>query len=64
MKKKRGFAMMKKEQQRKLAARGGRNAHALGKAHEWTSEEARAAGIKAGEVVRERSTGEPQSEVE
>jgi uncharacterized protein len=49
VKKKRGFAVMKKEQQRELAARGGRRAHALGKAHQWTSDTARAAGLKAGE---------------
>ncbi|MGK5026197.1 KGG domain-containing protein [Janthinobacterium sp. RB2R34] len=40
----RGFAAMDPIQQREIAAEGGRAAHASGKAHEFTSEEARAAG--------------------
>lgn len=40
----RGFAGMDPAQQRAIAAEGGRAAHASGKAHEFTSEEARAAG--------------------
>jgi general stress protein YciG len=41
---KRGFASMDPEQQRAIAAEGGRAAHAKGTAHEFTSEEARRAG--------------------
>jgi general stress protein YciG len=42
--KKRGFASMDPEQQREIAAEGGRAAHEKGTAHEFTSEEARRAG--------------------
>ncbi|MYM85164.1 hypothetical protein GTP44_24870 [Duganella sp. FT50W] len=41
---KRGFASMNPEQQREIAAEGGRAAHEKGTAHEFTSEEARRAG--------------------
>lgn len=41
---KRGFAAMDPEQQRLIAAEGGRAAHEKGTAHEFTSEEARRAG--------------------
>lgn len=41
---KRGFASMDPEQQREIAAEGGRAAHQKGTAHEFTSEEARKAG--------------------
>ena len=40
----RGFASMDPEQQRDIAAEGGRAAHASGHAHEFTPEEARKAG--------------------
>jgi general stress protein YciG len=46
---KRGFASMDGDKQRQIASKGGRAAHAKGTAHEWTSEEARAAGRKGGE---------------
>ena len=39
-----GFASMDREKQRKIASKGGRAAHRKGTAHEWTTEEARAAG--------------------
>jgi general stress protein YciG len=42
----RGFAAMDKQRQREIAAMGGRSAHASGHAHEFTTEEARAAGKK------------------
>ncbi|WP_437760521.1 KGG domain-containing protein [Sorangium sp. So ce1389] len=48
---KRGFAAMNAEQQRQIASQGGKAAHEKGTAHEFTSEEARAAGRKGGEVV-------------
>lgn len=40
----RGFASMDPQRQREIASQGGRAAHASGNAHEFTSEEARAAG--------------------
>lgn len=49
MKLRRGFAVMNPKLQRQLAQRGGQRAHELGTAHEWTSAEARAAGIKSGQ---------------
>jgi hypothetical protein len=44
---KRGFAGMDPEKQRQIASKGGKAAHEKGRAHEFTSEEARAAGRKA-----------------
>jgi hypothetical protein len=41
--KKRGFASLSKEQLLMVSASGGRRAHALGNAHRFTVEEARAA---------------------
>src|SRR5581483_5818479 len=49
--KQRGFASMDEEKQREIASLGGRAAHQKGTAHEFTSEEARAAGHKGGETV-------------
>ncbi len=46
---KRGFASMAGEKQRLIASKGGKAAHAKGTAHEWSSDEARAAGRKGGE---------------
>jgi uncharacterized protein len=43
---KRGFASMDRQRQREIASLGGRSAHINGKAHEFTTEEARAAGKK------------------
>lgn len=42
----RGFANMDKAQQRAIASKGGRAAHRKGTAHQWTPDEARAAGRK------------------
>jgi general stress protein YciG len=50
-KSKRGFASMDAARQREIASKGGRAAHAKGTAHEWSSDEARVAGRKGGEVV-------------
>lgn len=44
----RGFASMDPEKQKRIASKGGKAAHARGRAHEWTVEEARAAGRKGG----------------
>jgi len=43
---------MSPEKQREIASKGGRAAHQKGTAHEWTSEEARTAGRKGGQVSR------------
>ncbi len=50
-KSRRGFAAMNQEKQRTIASKGGRAAHEKGTAHQFTSEEARAAGRKGGETV-------------
>ena len=42
----RGFAAMSPEKKREIASMGGRAAHACGRAHQFSSEEARAAGKK------------------
>lgn len=47
----RGFAAMDPQKQREIASKGGKAAHQQGVAHEFTSEEARAAGRKGGEAV-------------
>ena len=47
----RGFALMDEERKREIASQGGKAAHRKGTAHEFTSEEARQAGRKGGEVV-------------
>ncbi|MBU6389244.1 general stress protein [Patescibacteria group bacterium] len=51
----RGFASMDKAKQRAIASAGGKAAHARGTAHEFTSEEARAAGRKGGQAHRRSS---------
>ena len=47
-KKRQGFASLTPERQRELASKGGVMAHRLGRAHQWTREEAQAAGRKGG----------------
>ena len=47
----RGFASMSADRQREIARKGGRAAHAKGTAHEFTADEARAAGQKGGQRV-------------
>lgn len=44
----RGFAAMDRARVRALGAKGGKLAHERGKAHRWTSDEAREAGRKGG----------------
>jgi general stress protein YciG len=51
-KERRGFASMSPEKQREIASKGGRAAHEKGTAHEWSSDEARTAGRKGGQVSR------------
>jgi uncharacterized protein len=47
-KKKRGFAAMDPELAKQISSLGGKKAHAVGTAHEFSSEEARATGRKGG----------------
>ena len=47
----RGFASMDREKQKEIASKGGKAAHAQGRAHEFTADEARTAGRKGGEAV-------------
>ena len=47
----RGFAAMNPDKQKEIASEGGRAAHRQGVAHEWSSEEAREAGRKGGQIV-------------
>lgn len=54
---KRGFASMDPQQQREIAAEGGRAAHEKGTAHEFTSEEAR----RAGSMSHKNDAGSSQS---
>lgn len=54
-KQKRGFASMDKEKQREIASKGGKAAHQSGRAHEFTSEEARNAGRKGGQARARRA---------
>lgn len=46
----RGFAGMDPEKQRTIASMGGKAAHEKGTAHEFSSEEAQAAGVKGGKA--------------
>jgi general stress protein YciG len=43
---------MSPEKQREIASKGGRAAHQKGTAHEWSSDEAREAGRKGGQMSR------------
>ena len=67
----RGFASMDPAKQHEIASKGGKAAHQQGRAHEWTSEEAREAGRKGGlashrsrqeQVVGQRTESEATSE--
>ena len=57
----RGFASMDRGRQREIASKGGKAAHQKGSAHEWTSEEARAAGRKGGMASHRRKLEQQQS---
>ncbi|MGH9198387.1 MAG: KGG domain-containing protein [Acidimicrobiia bacterium] len=45
---------MDRNKQREIASKGGKAAHQKGTAHEWTSDEARAAGRKGGMASHRR----------
>lgn len=49
--KRKGFAAMDASKQRAISSKGGRAAHAKGKAHEFSADEAREAGRKGGRSV-------------
>jgi uncharacterized protein len=53
----RGFASMERSKQREIASKGGKAAHRKGAAHEWTREEAQAAGRKGGIARHHKSPG-------
>jgi general stress protein YciG len=55
----RGFASMDRTRQRDIASKGGKAAHQKGRAHEWTSEEAREAGRKGGMASHQRKQEQP-----
>jgi len=50
---------MERSKQRHIASKGGKAAHQKGTAHEWTSEEARAAGRKGGLASHHPKSEEP-----
>jgi len=50
----RGFASMDPKKQKAIASKGGKAAHAKGRAHEWTSETARLAGQKGGSASHKK----------
>lgn len=53
-KKTQGFASMDPVLHRQIASQGGIRAHELGRAHQFTSEEAREAGRKGGRIAAQR----------
>ena len=55
----RGFAVMHPDMRRRIAGKGGRNAHAMGRAHEWTAQEAQPAGRKGGLAKGRRQAARP-----
>jgi general stress protein YciG len=61
---KRGFAVLDAEQRRAIAAKGGRAAHKLGTAHEFSAEEARVAGKKGGAAAHASGTAHKWDEAE
>lgn len=64
-KSRRGFAAMSPERQREIASQGGRAAHEQGVAHEWSKDEARAAGKKGGQAsgTKRRITGRDEMDL-
>ena len=55
-KRRRGFAAMDRAKQREIASKGGKAAHEKGTAHEFTPEQARAAGRKGGQAAHRKGT--------
>jgi general stress protein YciG len=61
-KKRRGFAAMDPELVRAISSKGGRAAQDAGTAHQFTSDEARAAGRKGGLATHARLRAKKQAE--
>lgn len=59
--KKQGFASMDPAKQREIASKGGQAAHEKGTAHQFTREEAVAAGRKGGAVRAKRALEKSKS---
>ena len=59
----RGFAALDAEQRKKIASMGGKAAHEKGTAHQFTSEEAAAAGRKRGQNMKRPSVSPMTSAV-
>lgn len=57
----RGFAAMDRSKVSEIASKGGKAAHAAGTAHQFSSDEARAAGKKGGVAPHVRRGRSPQS---
>lgn len=55
---------MDPEIRREFASRGGKRSHELGRAHKWTSAEAREAGRKGGAISKRRPKQSTQLEQE
>ncbi len=53
----RGFASMTAARKTEVASLGGKTAHQLGRAHQFTTEEARAAGMKSAASRRAKKGG-------
>lgn len=52
----RGLALLTPEERKRIASMGGKKAHAIGKAHQYTSEEAKIAGQKGGAAKKMKSS--------
>jgi hypothetical protein len=50
---------MDQDKQRSIASKGGKAAHAKGRAHQWTTEEAREAGRKGGAASHRQQAAPP-----
>jgi len=59
----RGFAALSPEKRKEIASKGGKAAHAAGTAHQFTREEAIAAGAKGGKAFH-RSRGRVAKSIE
>lgn len=62
VKQNKGFRTMSPERRREVASAGGKKAHANGNAHQWTSAEARAAGLRGAAVSAIRRQEAPDAD--
>jgi len=53
IKKRKGFAALSPERRKEIARQGGKKAQETGRAHRWTSDEAREAGRKGGKSTQQ-----------